>query len=84
VPQDAASPSTPPSTLSATPSAPRVPARAAVALAALAREEDRLSLLGRRSAFAAQSGAFARVLASMAAASAQQARTLADAAGGAR
>ncbi len=62
----------------------RVPGRAAAALAALAREEDRLSLLGRRSAFAAESGAFARVLASMAAAAAQQARALADAAGGAR
>ena len=59
----------------------RVPARAAAALAALAREEDGLSLLGRRSAFAAESGAFARVLASMAAAAAQQARALADAAG---
>ena len=64
--------------------ATRVPARAASALAALAREEDGLSLLGRRSAFAAESGAFARVLASMAAAAAQQARALADAAGGAR
>jgi hypothetical protein len=55
-----------------------------VALTALARQEDRLSLSGRRSAFDARSGAFARVLASMAAASAQQARALDDAAGGAR
>jgi len=43
-----------------------------VALAELARAEEELSLLDKRSAFAAQSGAFARVLASMAAAAAQQ------------
>jgi hypothetical protein len=43
------------------------------ALAALARHEDELSLVGKRSAFAAESGAFARALASMAASAAQQA-----------
>ena len=43
------------------------------ALAAVARAEDELTLTGKRSAFAAESGAFARVLASMAAAAAQQA-----------
>jgi hypothetical protein len=51
---------------------PRVPERAAAALSALARAEERLSLTGRRSSFAAESGAFARVLASMAAAASQQ------------
>jgi hypothetical protein len=55
---------------------PAVPRRAGPALMAVAREEDRLSLLGRRSAFAAESGAFARVLGSMAAAAAQQSTTL--------
>jgi hypothetical protein len=54
------------------------------ALAALAREEDRVALLGRRSAFTAESGAFARVLASMAAAASQQSVTLAAAARGRR
>jgi len=47
----------------------------------LADQEDRLSLVGRRSAFAAQSGAFARVLASMSASAAQHAVALADAEG---
>ena len=87
VPQDGSSPSATPSVAPAPApraAATRVPARAAAALAALAREEDGLSLLGRRSAFAAESGAFARVLASMAAAAAQQAQVLADAAGAAR
>ena len=50
-----------------------VPADRRRAVAAVARAEDDLTLTGKRSAFAAQSGAFARVLASMAAASAQQA-----------
>lgn len=45
----------------------------AKALAALARAEDRLSLVEKRSAFSAESGAFARILGSMAAAAAQQA-----------
>jgi hypothetical protein len=55
-----------------------------VALSALASAEDGLALVGRRSAFAAQSGAFARVLASMAASAAQQAATLTAAAGASR
>jgi hypothetical protein len=84
VPQQASPAATPSATAAPAPVTTRVPARASAALAVLAREEDRLSLLGRRSAFAAQSGAFARVLASMAAASAQQARALTDAAGGTR
>jgi hypothetical protein len=84
VPHGASPAATPSSTSGSRPGGARVPARAGVALAALARAEDRLSLLGRRSAFDARSGAFARVLASMAAASAQQSRTLADAAGRAR
>lgn len=53
----------------------------AAALAALARAEDRLALVGRRSALAARSGAFARAIASMAASAAQQA-SLAGAAAG--
>lgn len=78
--QDAApsvSPSVPPSPTAA----PAVPARPPRALAVLADQEDRLSLVGRRSAFAAQSGAFARVLASMSASAAQHAVALADAGG---
>lgn len=55
---------------------PRVPRDPARALVALARHEDELSLADRRSAFAAESGAFARVLASMAAAAAQQSAAL--------
>lgn len=63
---------------------PSVPARPSRALAVLGAEEDRLSLVGRRSAFAARSGAFARVLASMSASAAQHAVALSDAAGGRR
>ena len=74
------SPSVSPSAAATPPSPSRVPARAAVALGAIGRAEDRLALVGRRSSFAAESGAFARVLASMAAAAAQQATTLAAAA----
>ncbi len=48
------------------------------AVVALARAEDRLVLVDKRSAFSAESGAFARVLASMAAASSQQAVLLRD------
>jgi hypothetical protein len=70
------SPLVSPSVPSATAAGPRVPSRSRPALLVLARQEDRLGLLGRRSAFAAQSGAFARVLASMAAAAAQQSETL--------
>ena len=42
----------------------------------LARHEEDLALIDKRSAFAAESGAFARVLASMAASAAQQAAVL--------
>ena len=53
-----------------------MPRDAAQALRALARHEDELSLEDKRSAFAAESGSFARVLASMAASAAQQATVL--------
>lgn len=77
VPDDEASPTATPS---AKPPPARVPGRAGPALSALARAEDRLGLVGRRSASVAESGAFARVLASMAAAAAQQSVHLASAA----
>lgn len=73
-PSPTPSPTTSPTS---TPSTTPVPGRPVPALAALARAEGRLSLAGRRSSFAAESGAFARILASMAAAAAQQATTLA-------
>ena len=63
-----------------TPRGPQVPSRPAPALSALARAEERLAAAGRDGAVASQSGAFARVLASMAAAAAQQSVRLADAA----
>jgi hypothetical protein len=64
-------------TASATASAsPRIPGRPAAALAFLGRAEERLILVDKRNAFAAESGAFARVLAGMAAAAAQQAVVL--------
>ena len=78
-PAAGASPSVSPSVAPST-AAPRVPARVPVALATLAGAEDQLSLLGRRSAFTAQSGAFARVLASMAASASQQSVALSAAA----
>jgi hypothetical protein len=53
-----------------------VPGRRDVALRALASSEHALSLLDQRSALAARSGAFARVLGSMAGAAAQQASTM--------
>lgn len=81
-PSQGASPSVSPSVAPAPDPPARVPSRVPAALAALAREEDRLALLGRRSAFTAESGAFARVLASMAAAASQQSVTLAAAARG--
>jgi hypothetical protein len=56
----------------------QVPRRPGSALAALVRAETRLSSDGQRNAVRAESGSFARVLASMAAASAQQAARLAD------
>ena len=55
---------------------PTVPARPLRAVAALADAEDRLALVGRRSAFAARSGVFARVLAGMSASAAQHAVAL--------
>jgi hypothetical protein len=55
---------------------PTVPARRPRAVAALADAEDRLALVGRRSAFAARSGVFARVLAGMSASAAQHAVAL--------
>ena len=79
-PSDGTSPSVSPSVAPSTGAPPRVPARVPAALSALAGQEDRLALLGRRSAFTAESGAFARVLASMAAAASQQSVTLAAAA----
>jgi hypothetical protein len=51
----------------------RVPRHVHDALAVLARHEDRLGLVDKRSAFAARSGSFARIVASMAAAAAQSA-----------
>lgn len=60
----------------AQPPTDRVPRDPVRAVRALARHEEDLSLVDRRSAFAAESGAFARVLASMAAAAAQQATVL--------
>jgi hypothetical protein len=61
--------------------APRpVPARSAAALRVLARAEQRLAQLRTADALDARSGPFARVLASMAAAAAQQGTVLAGAA----
>ena len=68
----AASPAASPSG-SASPSASGVPPDPDRAVRRLARHEDRLSLFDRQQAFTARSGAFARLLASMAAAAAQQA-----------
>jgi hypothetical protein len=61
-------------------SAHRVPGRPGPALSALAAAETRLSGIGARSSLAARSGPFARVLASMAAAAAQQSARLSAAA----
>lgn len=61
---------------SASPSTADVPRDPDRALRRLARHEDRLSLFDRQQAFTARSGAFARLLASMAAAAAQQAMGL--------
>ena len=66
-----------PASASASPSpAVTAPSRPAQALAAVVRAEDDLCLVDKRSAFAAESGAFARILASMAAAAAQQSARL--------
>jgi hypothetical protein len=61
-----------------------VPARPAAALAAVAQAERDLAAVTKRHAFKAQSGAFARVLGSMAGAVAQHATVLGGAAGGRR
>ncbi|MDX6302941.1 MAG: hypothetical protein QOF53_4155 [Nocardioidaceae bacterium] len=71
-PSDSPSPSVSASA-SSTATATPVPGRAAAALLALAGAEDDQSGSVRHAALAARSGAFARVLASMAAAAAQQA-----------
>lgn len=60
----------------------RVAATRRSAVLALARRERDLGVAAKQSAFAAESGAFARVLASMAAAAAQQSVTLRGLAGG--
>lgn len=57
-------------------SATGVPADPGRAVRVIARREDELALVDKRSAFAAESGAFARLLASMAASAAQQAVAL--------
>jgi hypothetical protein len=74
-PSAGASAGSPPAT-EEPPQVPQVPRDPARALRALARHEDELSLADKRNAFSAESGSFARVLASMAAAAAQQAAVL--------
>ena len=59
------------------PPGPSVPTRPAAALRALAGHEHTLGALDQRSALAARSGAFARVLGSMSASAAQQSAVLA-------
>lgn len=71
-----ASPTTPSPTGTESEAPRRVPRDRGRALRLLANAEDDLSLSNKQSAFAAKSGSFARVLASMAAASAQQAAVL--------
>jgi hypothetical protein len=61
---------------------PRVPANRRRAVRQVVQQEQELATRGRQHAFQAQSGAFARVLASMAAAAAQQAVVLAEVAPG--
>ena len=74
---DPASPTEPGSTpTDETSEAPRVPRDRARALRAVAAGEDDLALTAKQAAFSAESGAFARVLASMAAAAAQQSAVL--------
>jgi hypothetical protein len=85
VPGSSPSPSPPPSPSPSPTEGPApahaVPHRPGAALAALAGEEARLARFARHSALAARSGAFARVLASAAAAAAQQVTGLTAAAG---
>ncbi|MGH3445706.1 MAG: hypothetical protein ACRDPB_10065 [Nocardioidaceae bacterium] len=59
-------------------SSPPVPRDSHRALRSLAQHEEQLAMDDKRSAFAAQSGAFARVLASMGAAAAQQSAVLSE------
>ncbi len=76
-PSPSASPSASPSVSpSVSPSSEPVPRDPRRAVHRLARHEDELSLFDKQQAFSARSGAFARLLASMAAAAAQQAVTL--------
>lgn len=58
-----------------------VPGNVRRALTTLLSQEEELTVSARRHALVAESGAFARLLASMAASSAQNAAVLADAAG---
>jgi hypothetical protein len=74
--EDAAPDSATPSSAPTAPGRVRVPGDPARAVRAIARRADELALVDKRSAFAAESGAFARVLASMAASAAQQAVVL--------
>ena len=53
-----------------------VPHHEGAALAAVARHEDQLAVSSKRNAFAAESGTFARLLASMAGSAAQQAAAI--------
>ena len=79
VPKDArVSPGASPSADTSPSVSPTVPDRRPRAVAAVAAAEDRLALVGRRSAFAAQSGVFARVLAGMSASAAQHAVALGE------
>jgi hypothetical protein len=84
-PTEPVEPADPSATSSSDPGAgaePDVPRDRRRALLELARSEDDLALVDKRSAFAAESGAFARVLASMAASAAQQATLLREVAEG--
>jgi hypothetical protein len=89
-PSTTPTPTTPPAPASSSPAAspaqeePAVPSRPAAALAAVAEAERDLAAVTKRHAFKAQSGAFARVLGSMAGAVAQHATVLGGAAGGGR
>ena len=80
VPSGGSSPSVTPSPSPSPSTGPGVPADPADALAALARAEGTLAATGRRHALAARSGAFARLLGSVAAAATQQEVHLDDAA----
>ncbi|QNN52202.1 hypothetical protein [Nocardioides mesophilus] len=78
-PSGTSSPSSQPPSPGSSPGSPgpdtpvRVPPERSRAVLAVARAEEELSTAEKRGAFAAESGVFARVLASMAAAAAQQA-----------